>query len=132
MMLGPRQVWMLPVEEAIVRLGTSKYKLKQVCLQHGIARWPHRKIKSLQELLLELELQDSPDSTTSLRVHAHLQHMLLDPRIPLDPSIQQLLRVHAKRRFNLRAAEAKGQQAAGWDEGRWATDGDLGQPDGDG
>jgi hypothetical protein len=46
----------LPIREASRALKIGVSILKQKCRQYGIPRWPHRKIKSLDSLISDLEV----------------------------------------------------------------------------
>jgi len=44
------QVYHLPQNDAAQALNTSVRKIKQLCGQYGIKRWPHRALQSLDKL----------------------------------------------------------------------------------
>lgn len=46
----------LPILEASTRLNVGLTVLKKKCREFGIPRWPHRKIKSLDGLIHELQV----------------------------------------------------------------------------
>ncbi|RCV32650.1 hypothetical protein SETIT_7G019600v2 [Setaria italica] len=49
------QYFHLPIKEASKALKIGVSALKTKCRQYGIPRWPHRKIKSLDSLIHDLE-----------------------------------------------------------------------------
>eukprot|EP00741_Cyanophora_paradoxa_P023734 tig00021616_g22925.t1 len=49
------QYFHLPINEAAKRLSMCCTSLKKLCRKHGIKRWPHRKIKSLDKAIAKLE-----------------------------------------------------------------------------
>jgi hypothetical protein len=50
------QYFHLPIREASRTLRIGLSILKKKCRQYGIPRWPHRKIKSLDSLIQDLEV----------------------------------------------------------------------------
>ena len=46
----------LPIEEASRNLNVGLTVLKKKCREFGIPRWPHRKIKSLDSLIRDLQV----------------------------------------------------------------------------
>mmetsp|Transcript_38331 Transcript_38331/g.82413 ORF Transcript_38331/g.82413 Transcript_38331/m.82413 type:complete len:423 (+) Transcript_38331:51-1319(+) len=50
-----QQHFHLPISEVAKELGVCATVLKKLCRKHGIPRWPHRKIKSLNKLIAALE-----------------------------------------------------------------------------
>lgn len=49
----------VPINAAAQRLGVCVTALKKQCRKHGIARWPHRKLKSLDKLKEKLEKEEA-------------------------------------------------------------------------
>jgi len=47
----------LPINEASKELKICATILKKVCRANGITRWPHRKIRSLENMIQQLKLQ---------------------------------------------------------------------------
>eukprot|EP00798_Chlamydomonas_sp_ICE-L_P005878 gene5878-30733_t len=41
----------LPIDDACKKLGTCSTKLKKICRQKGLSRWPYRKVRSIQNRL---------------------------------------------------------------------------------
>ncbi|XP_043710966.1 protein RKD5 [Telopea speciosissima] len=71
-----------PIAEASRNLNVGLTVLKRKCRELGIPRWPHRKIKSLDSLIHDLqdiqedtELQESEDKATAIQL-AKRQRML--------------------------------------------------------
>ncbi|XP_010527164.1 PREDICTED: protein RKD5 [Tarenaya hassleriana] len=62
----------LPISEASTKLNVGVTVLKRKCREFGIPRWPHRKIKSLISLILDLqgeaERQREKDETAAMAV----------------------------------------------------------------
>jgi len=52
----------LPINQVAKELGVCATILKKICRRNGIPRWPHRKIKSLDKMIsnLEMNLQKNP------------------------------------------------------------------------
>lgn len=50
-----QQNFHLPISQVAKDLGVCATVLKKLCRQHGIPRWPHRKIKSLNKMIAVLE-----------------------------------------------------------------------------
>eukprot|EP01132_Coremiostelium_polycephalum_P007585 gene7585-9326_t len=52
----------LPINDVAKELGICATMLKKICRRNGIPRWPHRKIKSLNKMIenLEQSLQNNP------------------------------------------------------------------------
>ena len=65
-------VYHLPQAEAAQALNTSVRKIKQLCGQYNINRWPHRALQSLDKLCqLVQEEADKTPSESSVREGAH-------------------------------------------------------------
>ncbi|CAI7903339.1 unnamed protein product [Closterium sp. NIES-54] len=45
----------LPINEAARELGICPTVLKKICRRHGMRRWPHRKIRSIERIIATLE-----------------------------------------------------------------------------
>merc|ERR1712137_360234 len=50
-----QQHFHLPISQVAKELGVCATVLKKLCRQQGIPRWPHRKIKSLNKMISNLE-----------------------------------------------------------------------------
>lgn len=50
-----QQHFHLPISQVAKELGVCATVLKKICRQQGIPRWPHRKIKSLNKMISNLE-----------------------------------------------------------------------------
>jgi len=61
------QYFHLPIREASKTLKIGVSILKRKCRKYGIPRWPHRKIKSLESLISDLEV-----NMTELSISLHL------------------------------------------------------------
>ncbi|GIL80952.1 hypothetical protein Vretimale_9341 [Volvox reticuliferus] len=53
-----REFYHLPVEEASEQLGVNKSKLKRLCRENGVSRWPQRKLQSLVALRQHIQGDD--------------------------------------------------------------------------
>jgi hypothetical protein len=61
------QYFHLPIREASRTLKIGVSILKRKCRQYGIPRWPHRKIKSLDSLISDLEVNlTAPSSVENI------------------------------------------------------------------
>jgi len=49
------QYFHLPINDVAKKLGVCATVLKKICRKNGIQRWPHRKIKSLNNMIADLE-----------------------------------------------------------------------------
>lgn len=49
----------LPINSAASKLGVCVTALKKQCRKHGVQRWPHRKLKSLDKLKEKLEKEEA-------------------------------------------------------------------------
>eukprot|EP00171_Calliarthron_tuberculosum_P009562 IDg9562t1 len=49
----------LPINAAAKELGVCVTALKKQCRKHGVPRWPHRKLKSLDKLKEKLEKEEA-------------------------------------------------------------------------
>jgi len=58
----------LPLKDASKQLGLSTTAIKKLCRDHGIKRWPQRKIKSFNRQLEQLEVSLA-SAQTSIEVH---------------------------------------------------------------
>lgn len=56
----------LPIVEASRNLKVGLTVLKRKCREFGIPRWPHRKIKSLDTLIRDLQVPFSPLCTFAI------------------------------------------------------------------
>ena len=45
-----------PINEAAKHLGICPTVLKKICRKHGLRRWPHRKLQSIERALEKLRL----------------------------------------------------------------------------
>mmetsp|Transcript_13721 Transcript_13721/g.16504 ORF Transcript_13721/g.16504 Transcript_13721/m.16504 type:complete len:474 (+) Transcript_13721:257-1678(+) len=45
----------LPINEAAQELNVCATVLKKICRKHGMARWPHRKLKSIEKIISNLK-----------------------------------------------------------------------------
>ena len=45
-----------PINEAAKRLGICPTVLKKICRKHGLRRWPHRKLQSIERALEKLRV----------------------------------------------------------------------------
>ncbi|GFH25006.1 RWP-RK domain-containing protein, partial [Haematococcus lacustris] len=86
-----RQVFHLPREHAAKELNISMAKLKQLCQEHGIGRWPHRIIASLNQMrasLMEQPGRSQAEQQAGLAtVETELQNVMLDPNHKVDAQL---------------------------------------------
>jgi len=59
----------LPINQVAKELGVCATILKKICRRNGIPRWPHRKIKSIEKMIsnLELNLNKNPQEKEDIR-----------------------------------------------------------------
>lgn len=102
-----RQVFHLPREHAAKELNISMAKLKQLCQEHGIGRWPHRIIASLNQMrasLMEQPGRSQAEQQAGLAtVETELQKVMLDPNHKVDAQLLVLRRQSWKRAQRLRS-----------------------------
>eukprot|EP00727_Mastigamoeba_balamuthi_P014188 m51a1_g9392 hypothetical protein (679) ;mRNA; f:256711-259848 len=87
-----RKYYHLPIQVVAGELGICTTMLKQLCRKHGIHRWPHRKIQSLNNAIMQLET------------------MLAKPDLPPDvrqQRLEELATAHAKKRLILEDPNAE-------------------------
>jgi len=53
----------LPINQVAKELGVCATILKKICRRNGIPRWPHRKIKSLDKMISNLEVNLAKNPT---------------------------------------------------------------------
>eukprot|EP01105_Mastigella_eilhardi_P021069 TRINITY_DN506_c1_g1_i2.p1 TRINITY_DN506_c1_g1~~TRINITY_DN506_c1_g1_i2.p1 ORF type:complete len:440 (-),score=101.03 TRINITY_DN506_c1_g1_i2:237-1556(-) len=70
-----RKYFHLPIQVVAGELGVCTTMLKQLCRKHGIQRWPHRKIQSLNNAIMQIESSLSkPEITMEMR-HLRLEEL---------------------------------------------------------
>ncbi|KAH3731470.1 RWP-RK domain-containing protein [Pelomyxa schiedti] len=84
----------LPIQVVAGELGVCTTMLKQLCRKHGIQRWPHRKIQSLNNAIAQLETTLNkggiPPVVRNLRLeelavlHAKKELLLENPNADVD------------------------------------------------
>eukprot|EP00798_Chlamydomonas_sp_ICE-L_P024752 gene24752-10391_t len=50
----------LPIDDACKKLGTCSTKLKKICRQKGLSRWPYRKVRSIHTRLEKSSTPSTP------------------------------------------------------------------------
>ncbi|CAG9460161.1 unnamed protein product [Pedinophyceae sp. YPF-701] len=100
----------LPIEEAAQHLSVGLTVLKRICRTLGIARWPFRKLQSLQQLIdrISEEAQNCPPCQELEQALKMLKdkydELLQDPTRDLEPSIRKLRQWKYKDDYNTRRA----------------------------
>eukprot|EP00026_Physarum_polycephalum_P006515 Phypoly_transcript_06560.p1 GENE.Phypoly_transcript_06560~~Phypoly_transcript_06560.p1 ORF type:complete len:420 (+),score=103.31 Phypoly_transcript_06560:282-1541(+) len=63
----------LPINDVAKELGVCATVLKKICRKNGIPRWPHRKIKSLDKMIMTLEVSvaKNPEDGERIRHEIH-------------------------------------------------------------
>jgi len=64
----------LPINQVAKELGVCATILKKICRRNGIPRWPHRKIKSLDKMIanLEVNLSKNPNEREEINHEVEL------------------------------------------------------------
>lgn len=96
----------LKIEDAAKELGMGTTALKKRCRQYGIHRWPHRQLKSLDNLIDALEkltddsTGDSTDAscieTAIMQLKYHRQRIAKDPCYKIPQSVFRLRQAQFK------------------------------------
>jgi hypothetical protein len=72
-----------PISKAAKKLGLSESSLKRKCRELGVERWPHRRIKSMQESIERLETfgpaKNAQISQKVASLHHNIQQILDNP-----------------------------------------------------
>jgi len=63
----------LPINQVAKELGVCATILKKICRKNGIPRWPHRKIKSLDKMIANLEVNLSKNPTEREEIHTEVE-----------------------------------------------------------
>jgi hypothetical protein len=63
----------LPINDVARELGVCATVLKKICRKSGIPRWPHRKIKSLDKMIVSLEKSSAKNPEDQLRIAQELE-----------------------------------------------------------
>jgi len=71
-----RSVYNMPIEQAAKQLGVCVTVLKRICRRKGIARWPYRKLKSINKMIDSIE-EYSADQGEPGKVSGHLAKLKL-------------------------------------------------------
>ncbi|GAM17518.1 hypothetical protein SAMD00019534_006930 [Acytostelium subglobosum LB1] len=62
------QYFHLPINDVAKEIGVCATVLKKICRKNGIPRWPHRKIKSLDKMIMNLEQTTPKNTEEELRI----------------------------------------------------------------
>jgi len=63
----------LPINQVAKELGVCATILKKICRRNGIPRWPHRKIKSLDKMITNLEVNLSKNPTEKEEINHEVE-----------------------------------------------------------
>jgi len=63
----------LPINQVAKELGVCATILKKICRRNGIPRWPHRKIKSLDKMIANLELNLSKNPAEKEEINEEVE-----------------------------------------------------------
>eukprot|EP00698_Gefionella_okellyi_P015673 TRINITY_DN4438_c0_g1_i1.p1 TRINITY_DN4438_c0_g1~~TRINITY_DN4438_c0_g1_i1.p1 ORF type:complete len:207 (-),score=19.77 TRINITY_DN4438_c0_g1_i1:72-692(-) len=91
-----------PIQVAARRLEICTTLLKKICRQHGIQRWPHRKIKCLEKVAYALEcaLQHTTEPFESGRIMKELEAIKVQRKtILVNPNQRVRISSSLKKRF---------------------------------
>ncbi|KAG2498339.1 hypothetical protein HYH03_003598 [Edaphochlamys debaryana] len=113
-----REVFDLPVSDAVRVLGCSASELKRRCRALGIKRWPQRKLLSLRRIAEAADADSSltPEERQAVqeRVSSNRTAILEDPNTPLQSALKTVRQAQYKQEFELR--RARGGRARSHDE----------------
>ena len=62
----------MPSEEAAKKLGVGLTVLKRICRKFGVPRWPYRKLKSLDRLITNVEVNLLADDGRDINLPPHM------------------------------------------------------------
>ena len=106
----------MPIVDAAARLGVGLTVLKKLCRQYGVPRWPHRKMKSLECLISNIEAIAANDPEQKLAAETNstvnelrTQHqiMLSDPGAAMEERTRRLRQAFFKASYKHRHASAR-------------------------
>nr|CAB3448124.1 unnamed protein product [Digitaria exilis]CAB3504577.1 unnamed protein product [Digitaria exilis] len=108
----------MPIKQAARELSVGVTVLKKRCRQLGIPRWPHRKVKSLQTLIdniQELGKHNAQDDTRSVVESLQWTKKLIEenPEMMLDKRTKELRQLYFKESFRRRRLMASWATAPG-------------------
>ncbi|EFJ45182.1 RWP-RK domain-containing transcription factor [Volvox carteri f. nagariensis] len=132
-----REFFHLPVEEASEQLGVNKSKLKRLCRENGVSRWPQRKLQSLVALRQHIQNDDRllPHDRQAVLSRLELQWaaVLADPDKPLEREFEDMRKNLYKVRYQKRKQQRLSSGSGLWvgDEGE-VDEGEEGDPDDEG
>ncbi|KAF2070389.1 hypothetical protein CYY_008288 [Polysphondylium violaceum] len=66
----------LPINSVAKEIGICATVLKKICRKNGIPRWPHRKIKSIDKMILNLENTVPKSKEEELKINYEIQALL--------------------------------------------------------
>eukprot|EP01119_Soliformovum_irregulare_P004552 TRINITY_DN1559_c0_g1_i1.p1 TRINITY_DN1559_c0_g1~~TRINITY_DN1559_c0_g1_i1.p1 ORF type:complete len:289 (-),score=43.53 TRINITY_DN1559_c0_g1_i1:101-967(-) len=67
------QFFHLPINQVAKELGVCATILKKICRRNGIPRWPHRKIKSIDKMIANLEMNLAKNPNEKEEIHQEVQ-----------------------------------------------------------
>jgi hypothetical protein len=92
----------MPINQVAKELGVCATILKKICRKNGIPRWPHRKIKSLDKMIanLEMNLTKNPNEKEEINHEVELlktkkQEIMNNPDILVSQSMSRIAGKHA-------------------------------------
>ncbi|CAI5977509.1 unnamed protein product [Closterium sp. NIES-65] len=99
------QYFRMSIQNAARVLGVGLTVLKKRCRELGIQRWPHRKLKSLDNLIENMkEIHGPMAAETVEQLEAKKELLGKDPKQGLDPRIKTLRQVCFKASYKRRKA----------------------------
>merc|ERR1712137_503794 len=89
----------LPINDAAEKLGICSTLLKKLCRKNGISRWPHRKVKSVEQLIQQCEdhLNEYPNDQLVQQQLSELQDKMKILRSNPNVSFSKLLPKHTRK-----------------------------------
>ncbi|KAM3194112.1 hypothetical protein ACQJBY_070645 [Aegilops geniculata] len=85
------QYFYMPITQAARELNVGLTVLKKRCRELGIPRWPHRKLKSLQTLINDVEvLQEAGKANDGEQLRAMVEVLEQKPYVELEEKTKRL------------------------------------------
>ncbi|PNH02522.1 Protein RKD4 [Tetrabaena socialis] len=107
-----RRLFELPIDEAARALGASVSEVKRRCREHGVARWPQRKLVSLRRVAeaarADQAMPEEERQALLSQVELNRSLILNDANAPLLPSLKTLRQHQYRRGFQMRSRGSMG------------------------
>jgi len=65
----------MPINDVSIKLGICATVLKKICRRNGIKRWPHRKIKSLENMIQTLQNTKFRNEKQEMRINMEIEEL---------------------------------------------------------